>query len=213
MVLDNKSIREAIEKALEEKGKRKFKQTVEMAVNFRGVDFTKPENRINVEVPLPHGRGKDVKVAVFADGQAAVDAKKAGADLVIHGEDIEGYGKNKAKFKKLANEYVFLAEPKLMMLVGRHLGQVLGVRGKMPKPLVGKDFKPLIDRARRVIILKTKGKYMPVLHAPVGTEEMEVDKLVENAQAIIEAIKNKVSDSNIKNVYFKLTMGKAIKVG
>ena len=214
MVLDNKSLKKAIEDALETgKGKRKFKQTVEMAINFRGIDFTKPENRINLEIPLPQGRGKEVKVAVFADGQAATEAKKAGADLIIHGDEIEQYGKNKAEFKKLANQYVFLAEPKLMMLVGRHLGQVLGTRGKMPKPLVGKDIKGLIDRARRVIILKNKGKYMPVLHAPIGTEDMDVDKLVENAMAVLEAVKSKVSDSNIKNVYVKLTMGNAVKVG
>lgn len=77
--MDRKKITEAITKALEDKGKRKFTQSVELIVNFRGIDFTKAENRLNIDVILPKGRGKEQPVVVFADGQVALDAKAAGA--------------------------------------------------------------------------------------------------------------------------------------
>ncbi|MEM3364438.1 MAG: 50S ribosomal protein L1, partial [Candidatus Micrarchaeia archaeon] len=125
-MIDNKSLKAAIEEVLKEKGKRKFKQTVDLSINFRGIDFNKPENRLNLEVPLPKGRGKQVKVAVFADGQGGTDAKKAGADLVLGSDAIEKYSKDKIALKKLANEYTFLAEPKLMVNIGKSLGAVLG---------------------------------------------------------------------------------------
>ncbi|MGB9635132.1 MAG: 50S ribosomal protein L1 [Candidatus Micrarchaeia archaeon] len=209
---NNKALHTAVEEVLKEKGTRKFQQTVELVINFKDVDFTKPENRLNLEIPLPKGRGKQVKVAVFADGQFATDAKKAGADIVYGGDSIDQIAKNKPQLKKLANEYVFLAEPKLMVAIGKSLGQVLGAKGKMPKPLTGKT-DVLIERSRRTVFIKSKGKYMPVAHVPIGTESMPAADIVENAMSVLDTIKSKVGEHAIKNVYVKLTMGKPVKVG
>lgn len=211
-MIDNKSLKAAIDEVLKGKGSKKFPQTIDLSINFRGIDFSKPENRLNLEVPLPKGRGKPVKVAVFADGQGATDAKKAGADLVLGSDSIEKLAKNKLELKKLANEYTFLAEPKLMVNIGKSLGAVLGAKGKMPKPFVGK-YDELINKMRRTVVLRSKGKYMPVINVPIGTENMSGEDLYENITAVLDAVKGKVSESGIKNVYIKLTMGAPKKVG
>lgn len=211
-VINNDALAKSVEQVLEGKGSKKFVQTVELIVNFRGIDFSKPENRLNLEIPLPKGRGKNVKVAVFADGQAASDAKKAGADKVLGSDMIESLAKNRSELKNIVKEYSFLAEPKLMVSIGKNLGQVLGTRGKMPKPFVGKA-EGLIDRVRRTVTIRTKGKYMPVIHVPVGTENMDANDILENINAVLESVRSKINETNIKNVYVKLTMGEPIKVG
>ena len=82
--MDTKKLTDALNKAMEEKGKKKFKQSVEIIINIRSVDLSKSENRLNLDILLPKGKGgKELKSAVFADGPMAEEAKKAGADLVI----------------------------------------------------------------------------------------------------------------------------------
>lgn len=211
--MDKKQLATAIQKALEEKGKRKFTQSVELIINTRGVDFSKPENRINIDIPLPRGKGgKELKVAVIGDEATSVEAKKAGADLIILPNEIESY-KEPKKLKELARYYTLLAQPNQMAAVAKALGQVLGKKGKLPKPLLG-NIAQLVDTAKRSVRVTTKGKYLPVLQAFIGTENMDVDALAENAEAVYDAVKNKIGgDGNIKSVYVKLTMGKPVKVG
>ncbi|MEM4626150.1 MAG: hypothetical protein QXF70_01850 [Candidatus Bilamarchaeaceae archaeon] len=211
--MDKKQLATAIQKALEDKGKRKFTQSVEIIINTKGIDFSKTENRVNLDIPLPKGKGgKELKVAVIGDEATAVQAKKAGADLTILPNEIESY-KEPKKLKELARDYTLLAQPNQMAAVAKALGQVLGKKGKLPKPLVGNPAQ-LIDAAKRSVRITTKGKYLPVLQAMIGTENMDVDALAENAEAVYEAVKNKIGgDGNIKSVYVKLTMGKPVKVG
>jgi len=211
--MDRKKLTEAINKSLEDKGKRKFTQSLELIINTRGVDFSKSENRVNVDVVLPKGKGgKALKACVIAEEAVGNQAKKAGAELVISPEELPSYAEP-AKIKDLAENYFLLAEPKLMAAVAKSLGQYLGKRGKLPKPIVG-DVKGLLQRSKDSIRVVTKGKYLPVLQAFVGTESMVVDDLVENAEAIYEAVRGKVGgEGNVKSVYVKLTMGRPIKVG
>ncbi|OIO21941.1 50S ribosomal protein L1 [Candidatus Micrarchaeota archaeon CG1_02_47_40] len=211
--MQKSDLRKAIEKALAEKGKRKFTQTVELIFNFRGVDFSKPENKLNLDVILPKGRGKSKKVAVFADQQFALDAKNAGADLVIDANSIALLGKEKKKLKKMAGEYVFLAQPNLMMAVGKSLGQVLGSRGNLPRPIVGATVSQMMERLKKSVKLATKGKNLPVAQCAIGTESMGIEELGENAEAVFDRVVEKVGFPSIKNIYVKLTMGKAIKAG
>lgn len=210
-MVDEKKIVTALDEVITKKKERKFKQTLELVVNFRGIDFNKPENRLNLEVPLPAGRGKEVDIVVFAEGQLATDAKKAGIKHVFSKEEMEDIAKDKRKMKKLANENRFLADPKLMVVVGKTFGQVLGSRGKMPKPIIG-NINDLINRTKRSVIIRSKGKYMPVVHIPVGTEEMNKDDLMKNIHAVMESIKTKVQEQNIKEIYLKFTMGEPIKI-
>lgn len=214
MVIEIGKFTEAFNAALADKGKRKFTQTAELMINFTSIDFNKQDNRLNLEVALPKGRGKEYKVAVFTDGgQVAFDAKNAGF-ATIGSEEIVKLGADRPKLKALAKTHEFLAEPRLMMVVGKHLGQFLGTRDKLPRPLVGATMAALADKARRSVKLKSKGKYLPVAQCAVGSENMSAEDLAENAYAVYEAVRGKVGgDFFIKTLMVKLSMGKPVKVG
>lgn len=210
--MDKNKLTAAIKKALEEKGKRKFTQSMEIVINMRGIDFSKSENRLNLDIMLPKGKGgKELKSAVFAEGPMADEAKKAGADLVIGPGDIPAWA-DKTKAVDLAENYFLLSEPKMMGAVAKSLGQFLGKRGKLPKPITG-DVKGLIQRSKNSVRIVTKGKYLPTVQTLIGTEAMEVEDILENAETVYEAVKSKVKEGNIKSVYIKLTMGKPARVG
>lgn len=210
--MEKKQITEALTAVLAEKGKRKFTQSMEFIVNFRGIDFAKAENRLNLDILLPKGKGKEQKVVVFADTQAALDAKNAGATEVIDAGGIAKLAADKGRLALLVKSSEFIAQPNLMMPVGKSLGQVLGSRGKLPRPITG-SVKDAIEQAKRRVRLVSKGKYLPVAQCLIGSEAMSVDDLVENFTAAYEKVKGKVMEPNIKSVYVKLTMGKPVKVG
>lgn len=201
----------AVNAALAEKGKRKFTQSVELALNFKGIDFNKQDNRLNIEVALPRGKGRDVKIAVFADGQLALDAKNAGAELVLSGAEIPKLATDKPRLKSLL-KYESLAQPQLMAVIGKSLGQVLGTKDRLPKPVMGTGLTALMERAKRTVRIKTKGKYLPTVHCLIGTENMSAEDIAENVEAIYEAVKTKVGEQSIKSAYVKLTMGKPQKI-
>ena len=133
MAFDKQKIVEAVKEAKARAKPRNFTQTVEVAVNLKDIDLKKPENRFKLEVILPHGRGKEPKIAVIADGAVAEAAKKLGLD-VISGEELEELGKNPRQARKLAKSYdLFIAAAPLMPKIGRYLGRYLGPRNKMPQ--------------------------------------------------------------------------------
>jgi large subunit ribosomal protein L1 len=206
------TIADFVKLAKETSRERKFSQTWDFTINLSGLDLKKPENRFNIELQLPGGRGKDVKVAVIAD-TLATEAKKH-ADLVITKAEIAGLVKNKAKLKKIANTNDwFLAEMTLMPLIGKTFGPVLGMRGKMPKPVPPKvGLEPLVALARRSI--RVRLKEAPVIHIPVGTDKMPAEDVAKNVQAVFNAVKDKLPKgiNNIKSMQIKLTMGKPVKV-
>jgi large subunit ribosomal protein L1 len=210
--MDKKQITDAIGRALESKGGRKFTQTVEIILNFKGVDTSKPENRVNLDISLPKGRGKVVPVVVFADGAAALDAKKAGAAQVYDRAQIVKLKENKKEIKRLSKEAEFIASPQLMIDVGKNLGQVLGAHGRLPKPIVG-PVDAAVKMAGARVRLQNRGKYLPTVQCAIGTEAMDVNSLVENFEAVYDKVKEKVGEPAIASTYVKLTMGQAIKVG
>ena len=209
--MDKKTITEAINKALEAKGKRKFTQSMEIMVNFRGIDFAKAENRLNLDILLPKGKGKDQKVVVFADGQMALDAKNAGAQDVIDGAGIAKLAADKGRLAIMAKSCEFIAQPSLMIQVGKSLGQVLGARGRLPRPVVG-SVKDAIAQAKSRVRMVSKGKYLPVAQCLIGSEAMPVADLAENFSSVYDKVLARATEPNIKSVYVKLTMGAPIKV-
>lgn len=210
-MLDKTKLSDALTRVLEEKGKRKFTQAVELIINMRGIDFSKSENRLNLDVVLPKGKGgKEPKIGVIAEEAIANEARKAGADLLIAPNEIPSYAE-KSKLKDIAKNYVLLTQPNLMAQVAKNLGQYLGPRGKLPKPIVG-NVVQLMERSKKSVRIASKGKYLPVAQALVGTEVMSADDLSENIDTVYEAVKGKVSEGNIKSVYLKLTMSKPVRV-
>ncbi|MEM4389149.1 MAG: 50S ribosomal protein L1 [Candidatus Micrarchaeia archaeon] len=212
MAISREQIIRALGEALADKGKRKFTQSVELILNFKGVDFSKPEKRLNLEVVLPNGKGKVPKIAVFADGQLALDAKKSGADLVLEGADIQKLATDRPKLKQLMREYEFLAAPQLMMQIGKSLGQAMGPKDKLPKPIIGDKLSELMEKARRTVKVRTKGKNLPTVQCLVGNENMPAEQLAENIEAVIEAVKTKLGGENIASAFVKLTMGKPARI-
>lgn len=212
--MDRKAVLHAVQKALEQgKGKRKFTQSVELAVNLQNVDLSIPKNRIDEEVTLPKGRGRTPKVAIFATGELAARAKKS-ADLVIPPEEIEKIAGDKRRARKLATEYAFfLAETPLMPTIGKTLGQVLGPRGKMPRAVPSNaDPTNLINGLRNAIRVRSRDR--PTFHTPFGTEAMSAEDLAENAHLILERIQAKMERGrqNIGSVFVKTSMGPAVRV-
>ncbi|WP_297470101.1 50S ribosomal protein L1 [Thermococcus sp.] len=214
MAFDRQKLVEAVKEAKARAKPRNFTQTVEIAVNLKDIDLRKPENRFKLEVVLPHGRGKEPKIAVIADGAVAEAAKKLGLD-VISSEQLEEIAKSPREARKLAKRYdFFIAAAPLMPKIGKYLGRYLGPRNKMPQvvPPTMTNLEPIVNKLKRTVRIQLKNN--PVVHAPIGTEDMDDEKLAENAEAVLNAIINKLErgENQVKSVYVKTTMGPAVKV-
>ncbi len=208
--MTDKKTTEVVDKILEESKKlnRKFKQNIDLVINLKNLDLNIPKNRIDEEIILPHGRGNEAKIALFASGELAVKSKKH-VDLLIKPEEIEDLAKDKKKFKKIADEYeFFIAEAPLMPTIGKTLGTVLGPRGKMPKPVPpNADVSGLVKNLRNTI--KIRSKSSKTFHTIAGNAEMSKDHIVENVDAIIKRLESALERGkmNIGSIYIKTTMG------
>ena len=196
-----------------ESKQRKFLESVELAVNLKDIDLTNPKNRLQEEIMLPNGRGKPIRVGVFASSEMAVKAKGL-ADLIIQPEEIETLASDKAKARKFARGGdFFLAEAPLMPTIGKRLGVVLGPRGKMPKPIPpGSDPKAAIEKLRSSVTVRTRDK--KTFHLAIGTKDMSPEKLAENLDAVLKRLMTKLErgKNNIHSAYVKTTMGPSYKV-
>jgi len=216
--MEKQDILDALAKA--KKGqKRNFKQTVDLIMNFKDLDLKKPENHVEVYIPLSNNRGKEAKLCAFV-GPELKDNAKANVDLVIEAEEFDRYAKDKHAVKRIANEYAyFIAQASIMIKVASVFGRVLGPRGKMPNPKAGcvvpsnANLAPLAERLRRTV--KVSVKKDPVFQTFVGKEDTDENLIAENVLNIYNDILNHLPNgvNNIKSVYIKTTMGSAIKIG
>jgi large subunit ribosomal protein L1 len=210
----SQEIEEAVKKVLEESKPRNFTQSIDVVITINDLDVNKPENRLDEEVLLPNGRGKDVKIAFIAEGELAYQAEKAGADLVIDKEQLEAYGKNRAEAKKIANSFdFFVAQSDLMPTVGRFLGPVLGPRKKMPKPIPA-SANPEVILGRLRSTVKVRVKDQPIIQSIVGSEDMTEAQIAENVDAILDVLDRNLEkgQKQIKALYIKTTMGPVTRV-
>jgi len=211
---DTKTV-EAVQKAIEESKKlnRKFKQSVDVIINLKNIDMNDAKNRIEDEVMLPHGRGIEAKLALFASGDLALKSKTH-VDLLIKPEEIEELAKDKKKFKKIADEYdFFIAEAPLMPTIGKTLGIILGPRGKMPKPVPPTiDIVNIAKSLRKTV--KVRSKTTKTIHATVGRDEMSTEHISDNIDAILKRLEGKLERGklNIGSVYVKTSMGPPMRV-
>jgi large subunit ribosomal protein L1 len=208
--MTDKKTTDVVDKILEESKKlnRKFKQNIDVVINLKNLDLNIPKNRIDEEIILPHGRGNEAKIALFASGELAEKSKKH-VDLLIKPEEIEDLSKDKKKFKKIANEYeFFVAEAPLMPTIGKTLGTVLGPRGKMPKPVQpNADVSGIVKNLRNTI--KIRSKSSKTFHTIAGNAEMSKENIAENIDAIIKRLESALERGrmNIGSIYIKTTMG------
>ena len=203
------AIEEAV-KLVKELSSSKFDETVEVAMNL-GVDPRHADQNVRGVVTLPHGTGKSVRVAVFAKGDKADEARAAGADLVGAEDLAEQIQAGNIDFERC------IATPDMMPVVGR-LGRILGPRGMMPNPKLGS-----VTNDVAAAIQATKGGQVEyrvekagIVHAGVGKASFDEVALVENVKAFVGAI-GRAKPTGAKGTYIKRvalssTMGPGLKV-
>ncbi|HEX9674414.1 MAG TPA: 50S ribosomal protein L1 [Anaerolineales bacterium] len=190
----------------------KFDSTIEVHIRM-GVDPRHAEQQVRETVQLPHGLGKKVRVLVFAEGDEARVAQKAGADYIADDETITKIQGGWTDFDAT------VATPQMMGKVGR-LGKVLGPRGLMPNPKTG-TVVPGVDLPRVIDELKAGRVEFRIdrtanLHVPIGKASFETDKLYENFAALMEVVR-RARPASAKGIYIRRitlasTMGPGIKV-
>ena len=188
----------------------KFDETVEISMNL-GVDPRHADQMVRGVVGLPNGTGKDVRVAVFARGPKADEAKAAGADIVGAEDLMETVQGGTIEFDRC------IATPDMMPVVGR-LGKVLGPRNLMPNPKVGTvtmDVAEAVKNAKGGEV-QFKAEKAGVVHAGVGKASFDDTKLVENVRAFISAV-SKAKPAGAKGTYLKKisltsTMGPGVSI-
>ncbi|MCD6531602.1 50S ribosomal protein L1 [bacterium] len=202
-------LREALE-LVKKMAYAKFDETVDMAIRLN-VDPRHADQMVRGTVVLPHGTGKTVRVLVFAKGDKAKEAEEAGADFVGAEDLIEKIQGGWTDFD------VAIATPDMMPMVGR-LGKILGPRGLMPNPKVGtvtQDVAKAVKEAKAGKIQFRVDKAGNI-HAPIGKASFDVDKLVENATTLIDAIVKarpaSVKGQYVKNITVSSTMGPGVRV-
>jgi large subunit ribosomal protein L1 len=202
-----RSINDAL-KLLKDCSSVKFDETVEVAVNL-GIDAKKSDQVVRGSTVLPRGTGKNVRVAVFAQGKNAEAAREAGADMV-------GFDDLAAKVK--SGEINFdrvIATPDAMKVVGQ-LGQILGPRGLMPNPKTGTVTPDVVAAIKNVKggQVQYRADKAGIIHCAIGKVSFEVVALRENLDALLSDLR-KAKPSTSKGVYFKkvtlsTTMGPGI---
>jgi len=203
------SVEEAV-KLVKERSKTKFDETIEIAMNL-GVDPRHADQMVRGVVDLPNGTGRNQRVAVFARGDKAEEAKKAGADIVGAEDLVEIVEKGTIDFDRC------IATPDMMPLVGR-LGKVLGPRGMMPNPKVGTvtpDVASAVQSAKGGAV-EFRVEKAGIIHAGVGKASFTEKALVENVRAFLDAVL-KAKPAGAKGTYLKKialssTMGPGVKV-
>jgi large subunit ribosomal protein L1 len=197
-------------KLVKERAKAKFDETIEVSMNL-GVDPRHADQMVRGVCNLPNGSGRTLRVAVFARGPKAEEAKAAGADVVGAEELFEIVNGGTIDFDRC------IATPDMMPLVGR-LGKVLGPRGMMPNPKVGTvtmDVKAAVAAAKGGAV-EFRVEKAGIIHAGIGKASFDEGKLVENIKAFADAVsKAKPSGSKgtyIQRVAISSSMGPGVKV-
>ncbi|MDQ0305410.1 50S ribosomal protein L1 [Ancylobacter polymorphus] len=195
---------------LKDRANAKFDETIEVAMNL-GVDPRHADQMVRGVCNLPNGSGRTVRVAVFARGAKADEAKAAGADIVGAEDLLETIQGGTIDFDRC------IATPDLMPLVGR-LGKVLGPRGLMPNPKVGTvtmDVKGAVEAAKGGAV-EFRVEKAGIIHAGIGKASFPVDKLAENirafADAVVKAKPTGAKGTYVQRVAVSSTMGPGLKV-
>jgi large subunit ribosomal protein L1 len=197
-------------KLIKERAKAKFDETIEVSMNL-GVDPRHADQMVRGVCNLPNGSGRTVRVAVFARGAKADEAKAAGADIVGAEELFEVVNGGTIDFDRC------IATPDMMPLVGR-LGKVLGPRGLMPNPKVGTvtmDVKGAVEGAKGGAV-EFRVEKAGIVHAGIGKASFDEGKLVENIKAFADAVSRAkptgAKGTYIQRVAISSTMGPGVKV-
>ena len=198
-------------KEVSSKVKRKFDETVELAVRL-GIDAKQSDQQVRSSVSLPGGTGKKIKIAVIAKGEKVKEAEAAGADVVGSEDLIAKIESGFLDFEKL------VATPDMMGQMAK-LGKILGPKGLMPNPkdgTVSADLTKAIRELKAGKVSFRAEKDSGIVHAPIGKLSFDENKLLANFSAVMDSI-NKVRPASakgiyIRSVYVSTTMGPGLKI-
>jgi large subunit ribosomal protein L1 len=218
--MDKKEVLEVIKELKKEEHKKNFAQSFDFQVRLQNIDVKKQENKVDLFVDLPHGRGKKVSVCALIGGTLYNDAK-TNCDKTIVQDEFKAMAGNTKELKKLARSFdFFIAQADIMGQVAGTFGRFLGPKGRMPNPKAGcvippkGSIKPVVEKLQNTIRLIVKNNELAV-KCSVGTEKMDDEKVAENVVAAYNALVHSLPmhEQNIKNVSLKLTMSKPLSIG
>lgn len=188
----------------------KFDETVEVSIRL-GVDTRKADQNVRGSISLPHGTGKSVRVAVFAEGEKAREAEAAGADIVGSDDLVAQVQAGELNFDAA------IATPNMMGKVGR-LGRILGPRGLMPNPKLGTvtmDVSKMVQELKAGRVEYRADRY-GICHVPVGKTSFSVEKLAENYGVLLtELLRVKPSSAKgryVRSIVVSSTMGPGVRI-
>ena len=197
-------------KLIKARANAKFDETIEIAMNL-GVDPKYPDQQVRGVCSLPNGTGRSARVAVFAKGAKADEARAAGADIVGEQDLFETVNSGKIDFDRL------IATPDMMALVGR-LGKVLGPRGLMPNPKVGTvtmDVKKAVADAKGGAV-EFRVEKAGIIHAGIGKASFSEEQILQNAKAFVDAVAKAkppgAKGTFVKKVALSTTMGPGVRL-
>ena len=203
------NIKEAVE-LIKQTKKLKFDETLDVAINL-GVDPKHADQIVKGVVKLPHGTGKNIKIAVFAKDEKSVEAKEAGADYVGNDDLAIKLEKGEIKVDRV------IATPDMMSTVGK-LGKILGPKGLMPNPKLGTVTNELSKVIKDIKdgLIEFKADKAGTVHAGIGKISFSEDKLEKNivnfVDAIIKAKPSGAKGNYFKDMYISTTMGPSLKL-
>ncbi len=216
--MNKKDALEFVKELRKNSEKKKFTQSVDVVINLQDLDFKKPDHQIDFFVILPHSIGKKKKIAAFVDADMVDEAKNT-CDIAISAYQFEEYAKDKKKIKKLAKTYdYFIAQSNIMTKIAATFGRVLGPKNKMPNPKAGcvfmpkSNLKPLYDKLQKTIRILARSK--PLIQVMIAKEDMADEQIADNLVLLYDQLIHHLPKerNNLKNIYLKTTMGKAIKL-
>ena len=206
-------LEQAVLRALEDAPPRNFRETVDLAINLRDLDLNEPSNRVDESIVLPAGTGQETRIVVFADGETAYRAEDV-ADDVLDGDDLADLGDDDDAAKDLADATdFFIAEQAMMQDIARHLGVVLGPRGKMPEPLdPDADVVEVVNRMKNTVQLRSGDRR--TFHTRVGAQDMTAEDIANNIDVILRRLHADLEKGplNVDSIYVKTTMGPSVEV-
>ncbi len=214
--MDKKHFTQGVQVLRANAEKKEFVQSIEVIINFKGLDPKREDHKISTFLTLPFSRGKTITTTALVGHELSTKAK-AVCNEVIQVEQFKTL--EKSKIKKLAETTTFfLAQSTIMPQVAQTFGKILGPRSLMPNPKAGcvilptAELKSAVDRLQKTVKLETKNE--PVVKAVIGLESMKDEELMENAFAIFNTVLHLLPQEkhNIKSVLIKSTMGKPIVI-
>ncbi|MEY7848256.1 50S ribosomal protein L1 [Natrarchaeobius sp. A-rgal3] len=204
-------IETAVARALEDSPDRNFTETVDLAINLRDLDLNEPSNRVDESIVLPSGTGQETRIVVIAEGETAVRAEEA-ADEVLSVDDVADLDDDEAKDMADETDF-FIAEEAMMQDIARHLGTILGPRGKMPDPLApDDDVVETVNRLKNTVQIRSGDRR--TFHTLVGAEDMDAEEIADNIDVILRRLHADLEKGpqNIDGVFVKTTMGPSVEV-